>query len=280
MREGEDKMEKDAKELRNEIEIFKNPEFGEIRTLTIDGEPWFVGKDVAERLGYADTADALKKHVDAEDKNLVKPGEMPTLKTSNFGAYIINESGLYSLVLSSKLPTAKAFKRWVTSEVIPAIRKHGVYAVDKLLEDPDTLIAALNQLKEERARRKELETQVGVKDQQIAELQPKAGYYDLVLQCKDAMAISKIAKDFGLSAVALNKILHDAGVQYKQGDVWLLYQKYAGKGYTQTKTDLYADSNGVQHTKVRTCWTQKGRLFIYDLLKSRNILPLIERQTT
>lgn len=261
----------------NEIEIFKNPEFGEIRTLTIDGEPWFVGKDVAERLGYERPTKAVQDHIDSEDKDEVpiqdSIGRMQ--KTP-----IINESGLYSLVLSSKLSTAKQFKRWVTSEVIPAIRKHGVYAVDKLLEDPDTLIAALNQLKEERARRKELETQVGVKDQQIAELQPKAGYYDLVLQCKDAMAISKIAKDFGLSAVALNKILHDAGVQYKQGDVWLLYQKYAGKGYTQTKTDLYADSNGVQHTKVRTCWTQKGRLFIYDLLKSRNILPLIERQTT
>ena len=273
-------MEKDAKELRNEIEIFKNPEFGEIRTLTIDGEPWFVGKDVAERLGYSNTKDALTRHVDAEDK---RQGDGVVIRDPmgrEQHPVIINESGLYSLVLSSKLPTAKAFKRWVTSEVIPAIRKHGVYAVDKLLEDPDTLIAALNQLKEERARRKELETQVGVKDQQIAELQPKAGYYDLVLQCKDAMAISKIAKDFGLSAVALNKILHDAGVQYKQGDVWLLYQKYAGKGYTQTKTDLYADSNGVQHTKVRTCWTQKGRLFIYDLLKSRNILPLIERQTT
>lgn len=267
-------MEKDAKELRNEIEIFKNPEFGEIRTLTIDGEPWFVGKDVAERLGYSNPRDALSKHADAEDKGVAKCDTPSGAQEMT----IINESGLYSLVLSSKLPTAKAFKRWVTSEVIPAIRKHGVYAVDKLLEDPDTLIAALNQLKEERARRKELETQVGVKDQQIAELQPKAGYYDLVLQCKDAMAISKIAKDFGLSAVALNKILHDAGVQYKQGDVWLLYQKYAGKGYTQTKTDLYADSNGVQHTKVRTCWTQKGRLFIYDLLKSRNILPLIERQ--
>lgn len=262
----------------NEIEIFKSPEFGEIRTLTIDGEPWFVGKDVAERLGYAKPENAVSAHVDTEDKTTTLIQGTGSNYKSN--AVIINESGLYSLVLSSKLPTAKAFKRWVTSEVIPAIRKHGVYAVDKLLEDPDTLIAALNQLKEERARRKELETQVGVKDQQIAELQPKAGYYDLVLQCKDAMAISKIAKDFGLSAVALNKILHDAGVQYKQGDVWLLYQKYAGKGYTQTKTDLYADSNGVQHTKVRTCWTQKGRLFIYDLLKSRNILPLIERQTT
>ena len=269
-------MEKDAKELQNEIEIFKNPEFGEIRTLTIDGEPWFVGKDVAERLGYKEPTKAAREKVDPEDRGMSKIDTPSGAQEMT----IINESGLYSLVLSSKLPTARAFKRWVTSEVIPAIRKHGVYAVDKLLEDPDTLIAALNQLKEERARRKELETQVGVKDQQIAELQPKAGYYDLVLQCKDAMAISKIAKDFGLSAVALNKILHDAGVQYKQGDVWLLYQKYAGKGYTQTKTDLYADSNGVQHTKVRTCWTQKGRLFIYDLLKSRNILPLIERQTT
>lgn len=113
----------------NDLAIFENPEFGNIRGLKIEGEPWFVGKDIAEALGYADTAAALKKHVDDEDKKLFKADDLPTLKTSNYGAYIINESGLYSLMLKSKLPGAKKFKRWVTSEVLPSIRKTGAYSV-------------------------------------------------------------------------------------------------------------------------------------------------------
>lgn len=105
----------------NELKIFENSSFGKVRILERDGEVWFIGKDVAAALGYVDTADAIKKHVDEEDKRLFKPGEIPTLKMSNFGAYFINESGLYSLVLSSKLPTAKDFKRWIMSDVIPSI---------------------------------------------------------------------------------------------------------------------------------------------------------------
>lgn len=113
----------------NDLAIFENPEFGNIRGLKIEGEPWFVGKDIAEALGCADTAAALKKHVDDEDKKLFKADDLPTLKTSNYGAYIINESGLYSLMLKSKLPAAKKFKRWVTSEVLPSIRKTGAYSM-------------------------------------------------------------------------------------------------------------------------------------------------------
>lgn len=111
----------------NNLQIFNSSDFGQIRTIQKNGEPWFVGKDVASVLQYRDTSDALKKRVDKEDKVLLKAGETPTLKSSNFGMYIINESGLYSLILSSKMPKAKEFKRWVTSEVIPAIRKTGKY---------------------------------------------------------------------------------------------------------------------------------------------------------
>lgn len=113
----------------NDLAIFENPEFWHIRGLKIEGEPWFVGKDIAEALGYADTAAALKKHVDDEDKKLFKADDLPTLKTYNYGAYLINESGLYSLMLKSKLPGAKKFKRWVTSEVLPSIRKTGAYSM-------------------------------------------------------------------------------------------------------------------------------------------------------
>ena len=114
--------------MANELKIFENPAFGSIRTVEIDSTPYFVGKDVAEVLGYSDTAKAIRVHVDEEDKQIFKVDEMATLKTSNFGIYIINESGLYSLILSSKLPKAKEFKRWVTSEVLPAIRKTGTYS--------------------------------------------------------------------------------------------------------------------------------------------------------
>lgn len=265
--------------MNESMAIWTNEEFGDVRSVEIDGDPWFVGKDVAAALGYSDTDQALRKRVEEEDK-LTRRFDG---SGQNREMTIINESGLYSLVMSSKLPGAKKFKRWITSEVIPSIRKHGAYmtpeTVEELLMNPDTMIELLQRLKEEQVRRKELETVVSVKDQQIAEMTPKAGYYDLILMNKDVMPISKIAKDYGMSAQRMNILLHEMGVQYKQGDIWLLYQQYAGEGYTHTKTDLYVDGEGEQHTRVRTCWTQKGRLFIYDLLKNKyGILPLIERE--
>ena len=122
-----------------------------------------------------------------------------------------------------------------------------------------------------------LETTVTVQEQQISELKPKASYYDVVLNCKDLMSATEIAKDYGKSARWLNELLHNHGIQFKQGGIWLLYQKYAEKGYTSTKTHNYLDDNGSTHSKVHTYWTQKGRLFIYDLLKSHGILPTMER---
>ena len=256
----------------SKLEIFENREFGEIRTLEIDNEPWFVGRDVATVLGYSNPRKAIGDHVDDEDKGVTKcdtPGGSQDLT-------IINESGLYSLILSSKLPNAKAFKRWVTYEVLPAIRKHGLYAIDDILENPDIAIQALTKLKEERAARKALELDNQVKSQQIAELQPKATYYDLILQCKDLLSVTEIAKDYGLSAKATNTMLHNLGVQFNQSGVWFLYAKYQDKGYTQTKTQNYNRPDGTQGSKVHTYWTQKGRLFIYNLLKSEGILPIIE----
>ncbi len=191
---------------------------------------------------------------------------------------LINESGLYSLILSSKLSGAKKFKRWVTSEVLPAIRRHGMYATDDLIANPDIAIAAFTALKQEREKSKALAEIVAVQNQQIAEMKPKVSYYDIVLQCKDVLLISVIAKDYGWSANKMNKYLHNKGVQFKQGNkIWLLYQKYADKEYTSTKTHDYYDSHNNQHTAVHTYWTQQGRLFIYSLMKSDGNLPLIEQ---
>lgn len=140
----------------NELAIFENPEFGHIRGLKIEGEPWFVGKDIAEALGYADTAAALKKHVDDEDKKLFKADDLPTLKTSNYGAYLINESGLYSLMLKSKLPGAKKFKRWVTAEVLPSIRKTGAYSMQGAGRDAPAEDAMFERLWAELERKQKL----------------------------------------------------------------------------------------------------------------------------
>lgn len=256
------------------IETFENAEFGSIRTLTLDGEPYFVGKDVTSVLGYANPSKALTDHVDEDDK--LNNESLSSL--GQRGGWLINESGLYSLILSSKLPTAKKFKHWVTSEVLPSIRKTGMYATDELINNPDLAIKAFTALKEEREKTKALTETVAVQKQQIAELQPKGSYYDLVLNCKDLISTTEIAKDYGKSARWLNELLHDLKVQYKQGGkIWILYQKYAEKGYTSTKTQTYNGNDGQVHTKVHTYWTQKGRLFIYDLLKSIGILPLIEQ---
>ena len=257
-----------------ELKIFENAEFGTVRALEIDGAPWFVGKDVADILGYSNTRDALAKHVDGEDKSDVAIRDAIGRDQSTT---VINESGLYSLVLSSKLPAAKAFKRWVTSEVLPTIRRHGLYAIDDIIADPDLGIRALLALKAEREARKALEVENKVKDQQIAELKPKASYYDLILQCPSLLSVTEIAKDYGLSAKALNKLLHDLGVQFNQSGVWFLYSKYQSYGYTQTKTQNYNRPDGTQGARTHMYWTQKGRLFLYDLLKRRGVLPMIER---
>ena len=264
-----------------EIKVFEHKDFGKVRTMLVDGQPYFVGKDVADILGYRNSRKAIADHVDIEDKV-----DGVTIRDSigrDQTPILINESGVYSLILSSHLPTAKQFKRWVTSEVLPAIRRYGLYAAEDLLADPDTVIAILQALKSERETNKVLTAkvaaqaqQVAIQAQQIAELQPKAGYYDVVLACPDLVPISQISKDYGWSAMRLNQWLFEHGIQYKQGKIWLLYQKYAEYGYTSTKTCVVIESDR-PHTKVHTYWTQKGRLFIYHLLKSAGILPLIER---
>ena len=260
----------------NELQIFSNEQFGSVRVIEQNGEPWFVGKDVADILGYTNQNEAIQDHVDEEDKLNSKTLSSFELNLGQRGGWLINESGLYSLIMSSKMPKAKQFKRWVTSEVLPSIRKHGLYAVDEVLADPDILISALMELKEERRKAKTLEDTVAIQNQQIAEMRPKVSYYDVVLNCKDLVSISVIAKDYGWSAKRMNDYLHKKGVQYRQGKIWLLYQKYAERGYTNTKTHSYPGSDGDLHTSVHTYWTQAGRLFIYGLLKEDGIFPVME----
>lgn len=251
-----------------ELKIFENQEFGKIRAVEIDGEPWLVGKDVAEALGYKNTRQAIATNVDEEDRGVHSVDTPSGVQEMT----VINESGLYSLVLSSKLPTAKKFKRWVTSEVLPSIRRTGGYIL------PRDYPSALRALADSEERRMALEVENAQQRQMLAEYNPKVSYYDIVLQTPDVLPITTIAKDYGKSGRWMNQKLHELGVQYKQGKVWLLYQKYAEQGYTKTKTETYLDRDGAEHSTVHTYWTQKGRLFLYDLLKEHGIVPLIEQK--
>ena len=263
--------------MNDNLQIW-NYESSEIRTVQMNGEPWWVLADVCKVLEISNSRN-VSNRLEADEKGV-------TLVDTLGGAQqvtIINESGLYAVILRSDKPQAKPFRKWVTNEVLPSIRKHGAYMTEQTLEraltSPDFLIELATQLKAEQAQRKQLETTVAVQNQQIAELQPKASYYDVVLNCKDLISIGKIAKDYGWSAQKLNEYLHKHGVQYKQGKTWLLYQKYAGMGYTSTKTHTYHGDDGTEHAAdPHTYWTQKGRLFVYDLLKSDGIYPLIERE--
>lgn len=237
---------------------------------TVD-EPLFVAKDVAEWIEYdVSSVNKMLDKIDEDEKlvgTLFRSGQ-------NREAWFLTENGLYEVLMQSRKPLAKEFKKKV-KEILKSIRKHGLYAIDDLLENPDMAIAALQKLKEERQLRLKAQEEVAQKNQIIQELQPKATYYDLVLQNKSLVAISVIAKDYGMSAKKLNKILHELKIQFKQGKTWLLYQKYAGKGYTQSKTHTI----DADYSKMYTYWTQKGRLFLYDLLKNKKgILPLIEQK--
>lgn len=262
----------------NELQIFKNPEFGEVRTLTINGNPWFVGKDIAEDLGYQNGSRDINRHVDEEDRRKEMISDGNQLKET----IIINESGVYSLILSSKLPTAKKFKHWVTSEVLPAIRKHGGYLtpakVEEALLNPDTLIRLATELKAEREARKNAELEAASAKQLVGELKPKADYTDRILSSKGTVPTTAIAKDYGMSAKALNQKLHELRVIYRMGSQWFLYAKYQAKGYTHSKTFDFKHSDGRPDCKMQTEWTQKGRLFLYQLLKKHGVLPMIERE--
>lgn len=218
-------------------------EKNEVRTILVNNEPYFVGKDVADVLGYSET-NAMTKRLDEEDFMSAK------LSGMNMRSTLINESGLYSAVIGSKLPSAKKFKRWVTSEVLPQIRKTGSYT-----NVPHSFAEALRLAAD-------LEEKNQLLEQQIAEYEPKISYLDKILSSTDTVATSQIAADYGMSAIALNKLLNQLGVQHKVSGQWLLYRKHMNQGYTKSHTSEIPKADGGVKVVMNTKWTQKGRVFI------------------
>ncbi len=236
------------------IRIFKNKEFGAIRTMKDErGEPWFCAKDVCDALGYDQTHKAVKRHVEEGDGT-----KRPTPTTSGIQQMLfINESGVYSLILGSKLESAKRFKHWVTSEVLPSIRKQGGYMVVRPDESDEMIVARALQIMQATLQRR---------DEEIARLKPKADYADQVLDSVSCLTTTQVAKGMGMTAMELNRILCEKGIQYGQSGQYLLYASYARQGLAQNRTRTFLDLFGTVHTTSQLVWTEKGREFIHKLL--------------
>jgi len=237
----------------NELQIFKNPEFGQVRALNINGEPWLVGKDIAESLKYKEPHKAIVRHVEEDDRMKYPVADSLGRKQET---WLINESGLYSLILSSELKEAKNFKKWVTSEVLPSIRKYGIYAtdevIDRILDNPDFGIKLLQELKIERQKRIEAEQM-----------------NNILMHVNKTYTATEIAKELGFkSAIALNNDLAKKRIQFKQNGTWVLYSDYANKGYVEIKQEILDNGKVIYHRR----WTQLGRKFLIDLYNKNSSL--------
>lgn len=255
----------------NELQNF-NFNGNQLRTILINNEPFFVGKDAAVAIGYKNFRDALKAHV----KEKYKRESRITTPSGTQTFTVISEPGLYQLAGESKLSSAEPFQDWVYEEVLPTIRKHGAYmtseVIEKTLTSPDFIIKLATQLKTEQEK-------TAMLSQQVAESRPKADYYDRILKSKSLVTISQIADDYGMTAQALNKMLYELQIQHKVGGQWLLYAKHKNHGYTFSDTTILPNYNkGGEKVVMNTKWTQKGRIFIYNVLKSEGILPTIEKK--
>ena len=269
----------------NEIQIFNSPQFGEIRTATDDNnEPLFCAADVCKALGYVNGRDAISKHVD--DPDVAKRDAWVTTGTKADGSEakrqtlmtFVNESGLYSLIFGSKLESAKQFKRWVTSEVLPEIRKNGGYIRGNVNETPEELMARALAVAKQTLERVERERQqlantnetqriqLGIQDAEIRKADPKVEYYDKVMQSNCTMTTTQIANGLGMPCHRLNKLLRDAGIQYKQSGQWLLRSPYTDFGLHAVRTQTYTHADGSIGTSQHTVWNERGKRFISALV--------------
>lgn len=265
----------------NDLQIFKNDKFGEMRTAEINNIPYICLADVCKILEIGNVSQ-LKTRLNQDGVITNEVGVQTGYKKDGTPAIqrvkatFINESNLYKVIFQSRKPEAEQFTDWVTSEVLPSIRKTGGYIYGEENMNEDELIATAIQVMNRKIEALKLEN---IQQRQIiGELEPKADYTDTILQSKDTVTVTAIAKDYGETATAFNKILHNLKIQYKQSGQWFLYDRYQKHGYTQSKTTKYEKRDGSIGSSLNTEWTQKGRLFLYNKLKENGIVPLIERE--
>lgn len=258
----------------NQLQVFeqRNVLGQELKIYGTQEEPLFLAKDVAEWIEHANTTLMLKNVDDDEQKLDYALDSSGQRRKSAF----LTENGMYEVLMQSRKPIAKAFKKKV-KEILKDIRKHGMHAtpltIESMLNDPETMIKTLQALQEEQRKN-------AIAEMKVKELEPKAQYYDLILSNTSLITVRSIAKDYGMSPQAFNKLLKDLGVQYKQSEQWFLYAKYQNKRYTSSEPVTVHHTSGRTSVKMSTKWTQKGRLFLYKLLKEQDILPMIEQEDT
>ncbi|AXU82730.1 TPA: phage antirepressor KilAC domain-containing protein [Clostridioides difficile] len=267
--------------MSNNLMVFEGKE---VEVFEFEGQILFNPKHVAECLDIKNVNENLRNMNNKQVIKLInsKISSTDFRKLHNTGENFLTESGVYKLIFKSRKEEAERFQDWVTDEVLPSIRKTGTYnMVNRQLKDSymiDNPIERAKRWIEEQKEKEQLQLEGKMKDQVIKELKPKADYTDMILKNKGLVTITQIAKDYGMSGKEMNKILHERGIQYKQSGQWLLYKQHQGKGYTHSETIDITRSDGMTDVKMTTKWTQKGRLFLYDLLKVNNILPDIEKE--
>ena len=252
----------------NSLEIFQFNNLNVRVFVNENNEPEFCASDITKILGYSNGPQAIDKNCSSKGiskRDTLTQGGLQSLT-------YINEGNLYRLILKSNKPEAELFERWVCDEVIPSIRKHGAYltsdAIEKALNDPDTIIQLATQLKRERADRERLQYQNELQQKQLVSSAPKVEYYDNVLQSENTYTTTQIAKELGMGAPTLNDKLRLLGIQYKQSGQWLLVPRFQDKGYTKTRTFSFTRHDGTNGSNIETVWTEKGREFIHKVISS------------
>ena len=269
--------------MNNEIQIFQSEQFGTIRTAGTAEEPLFCLADICRVLELQPSA-VMRRLDDGVTSNHPIPDNLGRIQQANF----VNEDGLYDVILDSRKPEAKAFRKWITSEVLPAIRKDGGYIADNGMSDDEIMAKALEiahktierkalenkELKKENVRLESENVQLAIENQ---ELRHDKNYLDLIMRSKALLTISQIAQDYGMSGKAMNKQLAAMGIQYSCNGQWILYARYKDCGYVSSRSIDITRADGRPDVVLHTEWTQAGRKFLYEELKKQGIIPMLER---
>lgn len=257
--------------MSNNLKVFENEEFGSIRTVEENGKVLFCGTDMGKALGYVNIQQAIRT-------NCKEDGCYTIAVIDNLGrqqqAKFITEGNVYRLITHSKLPSAEKFEKWVFDEVLPSIRKHGMYATDELLNNPDLAIKAFTALKEEREKNKLLTEENAKKQNLLNEISPKAEFAEHLIDDGKLITATEVAKDYGMTSRQFNGLLNEFKIQFKVNGRWVLHKQYADKDYAQT-VSCFDRYSGTERRSLK--WTYKGKQFLYEFLKEKGIEPLANR---